>query len=330
MLFFQGRCRGIICPRDHYVVDNQCLPLYDTVKGLDINIRIQIIPSQTIPDDISEEFVDGRKKMTDKALNDTVCLVRRQISLWYLPRSNANPTEYYMLDIFLFSPSNVIQYSAAVEQIRQFFLKLKTEVKLAIFEQTNIELYFQFKHGLKQMRDKYLDTSNGKTLKPLMEKGWSLKYQGPHITISEVNWCFRAAFDFSEIEDPGSGYMIVKSTNIIAFNDQCEVHLNHIYLCVDLLGVQRHVHVEEDFNIIQEEITPSDYDNDISGESVVDSARGLVMTMSVVAVIVLLVILYRGKQAMARKQSEESARSNQPTDFVELNVINDPNNADHI
>ena len=100
MLFFHGRCRGIICPRDHFVVDNQCEPLNDTVKGLDINIRIQITPSQTIPDDISEEFVDDLKNMTDKALNDTVCLVRRQISLWYLSRSNANPTEYYMLDIY--------------------------------------------------------------------------------------------------------------------------------------------------------------------------------------------------------------------------------------
>ena len=116
------------------------------------------------------------------------------------------------------------------------------------------------------MREKYFDTSNGQTLKPLMEKGWSFRYQGPHITISEVNWCFRAAFDFSEIhvEDPGSGYIIVKSTNIIAFNDQCDVPLNHIYLCVDLLGVQRHVHVEEDFKLIKEEITPSDYDSDIT------------------------------------------------------------------
>ena len=99
------------------------MPLNDTVIGLDINIRIQITPSQTIPDDILEEFVDGLKNMTDKALNDTVRRVRRQVSLWYLPRSNANPTEYYMLDIFLFSLSNIISYSAAVEQIRQFFLK---------------------------------------------------------------------------------------------------------------------------------------------------------------------------------------------------------------
>ena len=122
----------------------------------------------------------------------------------------------------------------------------------------------------------------------------------------------------------------MKSSKIIAFNDQYDVHLNHIYLCADLLGVQRHVHVEEDFGIVQEEITPTDKDSDITGESVVDSDRGLVMTMSIIAVIVLLVILYRVEQALTRKQPEESPRPNRPTDFVELNVINDRNNADHI
>ena len=91
------------------------MPLYDTVKGLDLNIQIEITPSQTIPDDISEVFVDNIKQMTDKALSDVVRLERRQVSLWYLPRSNANSKEYYLLNVFLYSPSNVIKYSATVE-----------------------------------------------------------------------------------------------------------------------------------------------------------------------------------------------------------------------
>ena len=62
-------------------------------------------------------------------------------------------------------------------------------------------------------------------------------------------------------------------------------------ICIDLFIKQRNV--EEDFQINQEEKTPTDVDNDtpLSGEIVVDSKKGLILTVSMIAGIVLLGIL---------------------------------------
>ena len=306
------------------------MPLFNTLKGVDLNIQIQITPSQTIPDDISEAFVDNLKQVAYKVLTDIVQLERHQVSLWYLPHSNVNPTEYYLLDVFLFSPSNVIEYSAVIGKIKQFFLKMKTGAKLAILEPSNINLNVQFKHGLELRRNEYKDISNGQTLEPLMEKEWTFMYLGPFKTISEVNWCFRTVFDLSEIEH-FKLYIRVKSTDTFVFMDQLDYKQGKFYLCIDLFIEFKRV--EEDSQIIREGKPSSDDDKDITTETDDDSERGLIAIVSLPAVILLLVILYKVKNAMTKKQLEESTRSNHsPSDFVELNVINNLSTAtaDHM
>ena len=295
------------------------MPLYDTLTGLDLNIQIQITPSEEIPGDISEAFVDNLKQMADEVLSNTVRLEQRQTSLWHLPRSNVNPTEYYMLNVFLFNRSDVIKYSAAIDEIRQFFRKMKTGVKLSILEPSDIKLTFQFKHGLELSRDKYMDMSNGQIHKPLMEKDWTLMYPSPYMTISDVTWCLRTVFDLSEFEE-FAFYIIVKSTDNIVFIDQYDRQENQCFVCIDLFIEL--THVEEDSQIIREGKPASEDDKEMSVEVVVDSTRGLIVTVTLIAVILLLVILYKVKSAMTRKQFEESDnRSNHTPDFVELNVI---------
>ena len=330
--FFQGRCRGIICPRDHYIVENQCVPLYDTLTGLDLNIKIQITPSQAISDDISEVFVNNLKNMVDGTLSDTVSLQRRQVSLWYLPRSNMNPTQYYLLDVFFFSPNNVIKFSVAIEQIKDFFHKMKTRAKFPILERLNIKLNFQFKHSLIERFNKYIDMSSGQTLQPLMKKGWKFMMPRPYITVSDVNWCFRADFDDTEIEMLEAHIFGVKSADIFLHIGQYDIFRTKtkmlMYLCIDLFIDESQV--KEDPPNIPEEISPGDNDSDLSGEITVASERGLILAGTLTAVILLLVILYKVKKAAVRKQPDESASLNRSSDFVELNVISNLSTEDQV
>ena len=326
-MFLQGRCREIICPRDHYTVENQCVPLYDTLKGLDINIRIQITPSIAIPDGISKDFVDGLKNVTDKALSDAVELQRRQFSVWKLPLSGENPEPYYLLDIFLFSPSNVLKFSDVIVQTKQFLLVLQEEIKRTVPLPPNIKLVCQFKHGLERKRNAYIDVMTGKTLKPLMEKGWSLIEPGPYMIISDVNWCYRAAFGFDEIEDYLK-FIRVKAMDIIAFVDQYDLYKDNIYICIDRFIAKKHA--EEEFDITQEVKTTADKNSGVSEEVVIDSERVLILTVSVIVVIILLVIRYRVKHAKAEKRSEESVESNNAPGDIELNVIHNLNTTDNL
>ena len=263
--------------------------------------------------------------MTGKVLRDEIRLEWRQISLWHLPRSNTNLTQNYMLDVYLFSPSNIIDYSSAVGQIKQFVLKLKTGVKLSVLDPLNIKLDFQFKHGIKQQRKEYTDIVEGRNLIPLMGNGWSLIEPHPHITISEVNWCFRAAFDLKGLEY-FKDYIRVTSTDNIVFKDQFERQDDQFYLCVD--PFEKELHIEDDKSdtgSIENGKTAIVYDNDVSDKIVVDSERGLIVTFSVVMVILLLVILLRVKTLKANRtrQPQESARSDQQyhSDDIELNVL---------
>ena len=325
--FLQGRCRGIICPRDHYTLENQCVPLYDNLRGLDINIRIQMTPNLPIPGRMSKDFEDSLKNMADKVLSDVVQLQRRQVSLWKLPRSDQNPTPYYLLDIFLFSPSNVIQFSAAIEQAKQYLRTLQEEVNHAVLKPPNIKLGIQFKHGLERGRNSYIDVMNGKTLKPLMGKGWSLIEPGPYMAISDVNWCYRTAFGLSEIEDYIK-FIRVNSTDIIAPLDQYDLYQDQIYLCIDLFIENKNA--EEVFDINQEVKSAADSNSGVSEGLVIDSERGLILTVSVIAVILLLVIRYRVKHAKAEKRSEEPVESSNAPGGIELNVINNLNTSDII
>ena len=119
------------------------------------------------------------KKIIDELLTETVRLEQRQVSLWYLPRSKENSTQYYMLDVYFFSPTSVIQYSDAVGQIKQFFLKMKTRAQLAVPVGSNIRLNVQFQHGMYLKLRKYEDRIIGQKLKPVMEKGWAFLNPGP-------------------------------------------------------------------------------------------------------------------------------------------------------
>ena len=189
---------------------NQCVPLYESLEGLDLNIKIEIIPSRAIPRGISEAFADTLKNMADETLSDTVSLEQRQVSLWYLPRSYDIPAEYYVLDIFLFDSSSIIEYSVAVEQFKRFFLKIKIRANLAVLVPLNIKLNFQLNHGLDLIGRKYIDMSNGVELIPLMGEGWKMVTPRPYLTISEVNWCLRAVFDISEIVRTTKSRIVVK------------------------------------------------------------------------------------------------------------------------
>ena len=154
-----------------------------------------------------------------------------------------------------------------------------------------------------------------------------MKYPGPIITISEVNWCFRAVFDLSEIDYTRFYILVQSTTDNIVFRDQFDRQENQFFVCIDIFI--KPTPVKEEPQIIRVEKS-SDGDKDMSGETDGDSQReidGLIVIATLIAVVLLLVILYKVKNAIARKQSEVSTtRSNRPPpEFVELSIINNQN-----
>ena len=161
--------------------------------------------------------------------------------------------------------------------------------------------------------NKYIDMSSSETLEPLMKKGWKLMIPMPYMIVSDVNWCFRTDFDDTEIEMLGAHIFWVKSADIFVHIGQYDILRTKtkmlMYLCIDLFIDESQV--KEDPPNIPEEISPDDNDSDLSGEITVASERGLILAGTLIAVILLLVILYKVKKAAVRKQTEDSASLNQ-------------------
>ena len=289
-----------------------------------MHIQLQFQPSQSIPGDNSGLFVANLKKIIDELLTETVRLEQRQVSLWYLPRSKENSTQYYMLDVFFFSPTSVIQYSDDVGQIKQVFLKMKTRAQLAVPVGSNIRLNIQFQHG---MYLKYEDRITGQKLMPVMEKGWAFLNPGPSITVSEVNWCFRTMFDLNEVER-FPFYITVKPTDISVARDQYDRQVDTFYVCIDpfVETTRRNNEDVDDRNAIESDKTPNDTKTSMSDVKEIEYERGFILTVCIIWVIVLLAILYRARQPNVRQQFQESGISSQRQDSIELNVISKPYN----
>ena len=210
--------------------------------------------------------------------------------------------------MFFFSPNNVFKFSVAIEQIKGFFHNMKTKAKLPVLESLN----FKFKHGLVQRRDKYTDMENGETLQPLMEKGWKLITSGPYMTVSDVNWCFRTDFDDTEIEMLESDIFWVKPADIYVNYGQYDIsppkippYISVIYLCIGMFIDESQV--KEDVLNIPKEGPPRDKGAALSEEITVNSERGLILTVTLIAVILLLVILYKVKQTNGKNATRGSS-----------------------
>ena len=171
-------------------------------------------------------------------------------------------------------------------------------------------------HGLVQRRDKYTDVSDGETLQPLMEKGWKLITPGPYMIVSDVNKCFRTDFDGTEVKDIAFNIFWVESVDSLVYYGQYDFPKFKflMYLCIDQFIDESQV--KEDSPNIPDEISPGDNDSDLSGEITDASERGLILAGALIAVILLLVILYKVKKAAVRKHPVESASLNRSSDFV--------------
>ena len=246
----------------------------------------------------SLDFVDALKNIVNRSMINTVSLQSRHVGVFRYPYSNRSPNKYYLFDIFLFNSSDTIKYDVALMEIKAFFDNLKSHRSHTLANGAKIGLKFEFNHRIKRQFYDYYDTYavSIRKLRPLMGKGWELKVSRPHMVISDVNWCFRTAFNgTNEIEMVDRESYKIKHTDITIYNWQFDSYsflseeriTNVLYICIDLFSdhialTKGHPHIKSG--------TRLDVD-DIDDESTVDGRVGVII-LSVVVVLLLGIVLY--------------------------------------
>ena len=283
-----------MCPRDHYISNTKCVPLYKTIKGLKLNLKIdlhihmtQADVKSTNPTVTLEQFLN----VVNFSLSKYVTFKHRDISVWYGPERDKLSGKYYMFDIYLFNTSDTIEYQAVVSEIRAFYNTLQKYRTIVLSNGVRKDIDIRFNHRLNYQRETYKDISGNGNLRILFGDPLSASIYRPAMMISDVNWCHRVAFKMiEEVEPIAKGVYSIKYTDINVFQDQYDTLGSKdtvMYLCKDLFSnyIDGQKGPSEITENVEQKIKPYYVDNND------DPVEAISASVVIVAVLVGLLVL---------------------------------------
>ena len=229
------------------------MPLYRSITGVDINVKIEIALKDESPTELFSDVLIELRKIVNISLAKCVTLQSREMSVWYGPKGSKDRDKYFMFDIFLFNSSGTIDYSASLNEIREFYNNLKAQDSIRLLNGDEKKLEINFNDRVIPMFRQYMynDMSiNGDgSLRILVGRKLEELDAIPSMLVSNVNWCYRVPFDtLDETVRIGTGVYFIKPADMIVYKNQFdridnivpeEFHL--LYLCLDLFII----HIDE-------------------------------------------------------------------------------------
>ena len=323
VLSLQTTCREVLCPRDHYNKGGRCIPLYNILSGISLNIKLEIMPSLKIAKADRLEFANTLKYLVNSSLEQTTSLHSRHLSLWYLPRSDMNQDEFYFLNMFLSGPNGVVKYDKSVKEIHDFYNDLKTKSKLK--HKNGLDVTLQYKFGNRVLVGKPVTSLlGGVSLVPLLENGWHLTQAGPWMTISESNWCYRTVIMRNETEFVAKNVLMIKQANIQLFRDQFERNHLEYYICLDLL----HASIDKTLNApstVLEKRPATGRESDVTDDTPWFSNKITVMAIFILAMILLSIVFCKIKANRSKKDLRHFISGVETADTITMGSYDDIN-----
>ena len=220
------------------------MPLYSSITGLDINVKLQITPRYAIPGALSSEVLGELRNVINTSLSTFVTLKSRVRTVFYGPNKSKNGNKFYMFDIILFNSSNTIYFKSSLNEIRAFYGNLKTKNIIYVSEY-KIPIEINFSHTLVRKFNHYYDMSrfDDGSFRVLESKTMEDVQDRPSRTLSNLNWCNRVPFNVdNETEMIGEDAYAIKPLCISVFHDEFDrLDVTEPYillLCEDLFKSQ--------------------------------------------------------------------------------------------
>ena len=308
----------MICPRHHYLKQNQCVPLFDTLSGLDIHVKIQITPDRVITNDVAAEFEGKLKDMVNNVLKKTVSLQVRDIFIMYLQNKERNGKMYYLFDMYLYNSTGKIKFSQAIAEIKGFFSGMASQALQKLSNGMNIVLKIGFAHKIKLSKRSILDLSNGKSLTLMKKTAWGQRISRPKFEITNVHWCYRTGFSFTEVKVFGRRvYEMPSNPPGIVYETEIEEDpVSHmIYICIDFVVAPT----------AREGITPdlrTEVNVDINNEEANEAFdRGAALVASCLVIVLLGFIFCKVRARVYVAKTNTDIPPNQT--MIEMNKFND-------
>ena len=295
-----NRCRKIYCANGQVINNNHCVPIYDALNGMQLHLKLKVTVSQAIDKKLRSVFADALKHLLSVSMEQKTSLASAETSVWYLPRSDHNPEEFYILNIYLFNSSNEIHYGYGIREIYEFLKILKLKSSLTLADDVNVQLRYDFAPQVEatyELQDKSIN--NGAKLIPLMDKGWKPIRPGPVMVVSDSNWCYRTELRRNEIQFYGTrDIKIIESGAVIYYDQYDKDFIGEYRLCIDYIDIDRENNVPVVNNDIILEATEDDKNS--NPWYVSESA---VLTWCVLGLVLLCTALYKVRHWAATKHA---------------------------
>ena len=214
------------------------MPLFDTLSGLDIHVKIQVTPDRVIERDVTAEFEDKLEDMVNTIMKKTVSLQIRDIIFMYLPDKQRNGKKYYMFDIYLYNSTGNIRFSQVITEIKDFVSGLKTQGLPMLSDRMNIGFKVDFGHKIKiEPKRSIVDLSSGKRLTVLKKTAREQDIGQPKYEITNVHWCYRTSLSFTDVKQLGDKIYQILNSSVTVYETEIEEDLinGKIYVCIDLV-----------------------------------------------------------------------------------------------
>ena len=305
------------------MVDTTCVPLFDVLSGVSIYFKIQITLSVALGDARDmDEFATQLNFILNSRLNETVNVNICHTSLWYRPQSHANGEEFYIFNVYLFNPHTEMNFSQVMEEIHAFYRQISSASNITLSTGLTVRLEYNFNHNvINKLRTLVTGKLNENvptvvSLELLREHGKDILRCGIPMSVSDINWCYRATVDLNDTVDIGKRIKQLIHSGVVIYMDQFD-YLNQstLLVCIDLLKSE---------GILQEEtknsiITLSDNETPRTNE-LVGEAWYLTKTAGITYIILATVIVVVLSGAV---RSIVYSRRNEVQPSVEVNVTDD-------
>ena len=311
----------MICPRHHYLRKNQCVPLFDILSGLDLNLKIQITPDREISNAIAAEFEGLLNDTVNYIFKKSFSLQVRDIFLLYLQNKQRNRKKYYVFNIYLYSSTGKIKFSQAIMETKTFFTGMKSRILPPLSNGITVRLKVEFAHKIRTGFQAFLDLSNGRSLTLSMKDAWKRRIQRPNLEISDIHWCYRAGFNEKDFKVMG---LMVHEINpsVTVYGTEFDIGIDpddhdvNVYICIDLVVTRTN---REDVRSTRN--TDRTLDKIIDDEAEKVSDKGMVLMVCLVVAVVLGILFCKIRVVAKRKLNTVLSTKQSTADFDKNNAI---------
>lgn len=303
------------------MVDTTCVPLFDVLSGVSIYFKIQITLSVALGDARDmDEFATQLNYILNSRLNETVNVNICHTSLWYIPQSYTNGEKTYIFNVYLSNPQ--MNFSQVMEEIHAFYREISSDSNITLSTGLTVRLEYKFNHNvINKLRTLVTGKLNENvptvvSLELLREHGKDIPRCGIPMSVSDINWCYRATVDLNDTVDKGKRIKQLIHSGEVIYMDQFD-YLNQstLLVCIDLLKSEGILQEETKNSIIKLSDNETPGINELVGEAWY-STKTAKLTYIVLATVIAVVL-------SGAVRSIVYSRRNEVQPPVEVNVTDD-------